>query len=69
MVEKAVDLYCTIGSRRGASKTRMVRCTAGASLMTGTYYFDQFNVKVDMATYTDEEYEKYLQGITIVKLH
>ena len=33
-------------------------------LIVGTYYFDQFNVKVDLPTYTDEEYEQYLQGIT-----
>lgn len=33
--------------------------------MTGTYYFDQFDVKVDMPTYTDEEYERFLQGTTI----
>jgi len=32
-------------------------------LMTGTYYFDQFNVKLDLPTYTNEEYDQYLQGI------
>ena len=30
--------------------------------MLGTYYFDQFNVKVDFPTYTVEEYDIYLQG-------
>jgi hypothetical protein len=34
-------------------------------LMTGTYYFDQFNVKVDVHPYTDEEYEQYLQGTAL----
>src|ERR1700738_938511 len=30
---------------------------------TGAYHFDQYNVKVDVHPYTDEEYEQYLQGI------
>jgi hypothetical protein len=33
-------------------------------LMIGTYHFDQFNVKVDIPRYTDEEYENVLQGIS-----
>ena len=31
-------------------------------LITGTYYFDQFDVKVDVPTYSPEEYDQYLQG-------
>jgi hypothetical protein len=30
--------------------------------MIGTYYFDQFNIKVEVHPYTDEEYEQLLQG-------
>ena len=33
-------------------------------LTTGTYYFDQFNVKFDLPTYTSEEYEEFLRGTT-----
>lgn len=33
-------------------------------LIAGTYHFDQFNMKIDLPTYTSEEYEQYLQGIT-----
>ena len=29
---------------------------------TGTYYFDQFNAKLDFPIYTAEEYELYMQG-------
>lgn len=31
-------------------------------LSTGTYYFDQFDVKLNLPTYTDEEYDQWLQG-------
>lgn len=30
--------------------------------MAGTYYFDQFNVKLDLPSYTNEEYESFLKG-------
>ena len=33
-------------------------------LITGTYYFDQFDVKVDTPVYAPEEYDQYLQGTT-----
>lgn len=28
----------------------------------GTYYFDQFNAKLEFPNYTAEEYEQYMQG-------
>jgi len=47
---------------------RMVVPRASNHLIAGTYYFDQFNIKVDMPKYTEEEYEKYLQGIISIYL-
>jgi hypothetical protein len=43
---------------------KMVNFKVFGLLTAGTYYFDQFNVNVDMPKYTDEEYEKFLQGST-----
>ena len=34
----------------------------------GTYYFDQFDVKVDVPTYTEEEYENWLKGIELPEM-
>jgi hypothetical protein len=35
-----------------------------AELTLGIYHFDQFNVKVDFPSYTNDEYELFLQGLT-----
>lgn len=42
----------------------MVCCRLFMGLIAGTYCFDQFSVKLDLPTYTDEEYDQFLQGIT-----
>ena len=34
-------------------------------LTSGIYHFDQFNVKIDLPTYTSEEYPQFLQGTTL----
>jgi DNA methyltransferase 1-associated protein 1 len=61
-----MDLFCVTGSRKGVLRMKMVYLLLNVNLIAGTYYFDQFNVKLDLPSYTDEEYDLYLQGKILI---
>lgn len=63
-----MDLYYIIGLRKEALRTRMVYTPFNIGLITGTYYFDQFDVKIDLPKYTTDEYDLFLKGSTSISI-